>query len=156
VSNGGDDGWQLLDRVGGMIAVGGFVVDLVFRTLQINGVISLIPTRESLFVGGIVTAIMGVVFLIIGVSKFYTDKALRYRSPLWDFCIMAVLFALAGTCFATLAESHPAHHAKPTIAADCRIIDDWAEVAAPPIQSDRRPVSSLCLQSGHVTTRRAA
>jgi hypothetical protein len=131
VSN-GEGGWQLLDHIGGIIAVGGFVVDLVVRTLQINGiVISLIPTRESLLVGGILTAIVGVVYFIIGVSKFYTDKALHYRSPIWDFFITAVLFALATTCFVTLAESHSAHHAKSTISADRRIIDDWTETAAP-------------------------
>lgn len=135
-----ENGWNLLDHIGGIIAVGGFVVDLFVRILQINGVISFIPTRESLLVGGILTAIVGLMFAIIGVSKFYTDKALHYRKPIWDFIISIVLFALAATCFVTLFESQPARHAKSTTSADCQIIGNWTETSIPSAPHGSRPV----------------
>ena len=117
------DGWQLLDRIGEVLAVGGFVVDLVIRILQINGLIPSIPTRQSLLVGAITSAIAAVVFIIIGISKFYTDKAFHYHKPIWDFLIGAALAALAITCFITLAgPTHPASRAKTTTSADRPVV----------------------------------
>lgn len=108
-----DSGWDLLQRVGEIIAVGGFAIDLLVRILQIRGVISLVPTRESLLVGGIVTLLAAAVLIAIGIYKLYTNEAIRYHGPALDFLVGLMLLALAVTCFITLPESaRVPHHAK--------------------------------------------
>lgn len=109
------EGWEIADHVGQVIALGGFVVGLVFSILDIRGLVTLSPSRQGLVSGGIVAGVAGLVFLVICVRKLYdSDAPLRYHHPAWDLFVGLALIGLAVACVTTPPrQSANAHQPRP-------------------------------------------
>jgi hypothetical protein len=111
------DGWEIAHKFGDIIVLGGFVIDLAVRILQIRGIVALDPNREALIAGGCAASLGAAFFATTGCRKlYYSTASRRFHHPGWDLLVFTTLAALATFCFIT-SPTVAQHHRGATSAA---------------------------------------
>lgn len=96
--------WELAHRVADIIALAGFIIPLVWKLLQVHGVVNSSPDREILIIGGTAGGLLAVIFIGSGVTKLYrrTVNFRRYRRPGLDLLLGVMCATISVFCLLAL------------------------------------------------------